>query len=47
MGEVLAVGNQALMQVAGEQRDAVGPGWLRKKWQVMQTWRLRLFRSTS
>ena len=25
----------------------LGPGWWRKKWQVMQTWRLRLFRSTS
>jgi hypothetical protein len=26
VGEVLAVGNQALMQLAGEQRDAVGAG---------------------
>jgi len=26
MGEVLAVGDQALVQVAGEQRDAVGAG---------------------
>jgi hypothetical protein len=26
VAEVLAVGNQALMQVAGEQRDAVGAG---------------------
>jgi hypothetical protein len=26
MGEVLAVGNKALVQVAGEQRDAVGAG---------------------
>jgi len=26
VGEVLAVGDQALMQVAGEQRDAVGAG---------------------
>jgi len=24
----------------------LGPGWCRKKWQVMQTWRLRLERST-
>jgi hypothetical protein len=26
VGEVLAVGNQPLVQVAGEQRDAVGAG---------------------
>jgi hypothetical protein len=26
VGEVLAMGNQALVQVAGEQRDAVGSG---------------------
>jgi hypothetical protein len=24
-----------------------GTGWCRKKWQVMQSWRLRLVRSTS
>ena len=27
MGEVLAMGDQSLMQMAGEQRDALGP-WL-------------------
>ena len=40
MGEVLAMGDQPLVQVASEQWDPVGSGWWRKKWQVMQTRRL-------
>jgi len=42
-GEVLAVGDQALVQLAGENRDAVHPCVMPKLWQVMQTLRLRLF----
>jgi hypothetical protein len=42
------MGDQPLMQMAGEQRDALRPRVMReKKWQVMQTWRLRLERSTA
>jgi hypothetical protein len=39
VGEVLAMGDQALVQVAGpgEQGDAVGPRMVPEKWQVMQT----------
>ncbi len=45
VGEVLAMGDQALVQLAGEQRDAVDAGVM-TKWQVMQTLRLRVLSST-
>jgi hypothetical protein len=36
-GEVLAMGDQALVKVAGEHRDAVDAGVVAKLLQVMQT----------
>jgi len=44
--QVLALGNQALVQLAGEHRDALRSGVVPELWQVMQTLRLRLERST-
>ena len=41
-GEVLAVGDQPLVQLAGEQGDAVHSSVLRNQWQLMHSWRLRL-----
>ena len=40
------MGDQALLQLTGEQRDAVRPGVV-PIWQVMQTLRLRVFCSTA
>jgi hypothetical protein len=47
MSEVLAVGDQTLVQVAGEQQVAVGAGVVAEEVAGMQTWRLRLERSTA
>jgi len=49
MRQVLAMGDQALMQMAGEQRNALQPRVMPEEvaGQVMQTWRLRLLRSTA
>jgi hypothetical protein len=47
VGEVLAMGDQPLMQLAGEHRDAVHPGVVPELWQVMQTLRLRVLSKTS
>ena len=41
--QVLAMGDQPLVQLTGEQRDAVHPGVVLNQWQVMQTLRLRVF----
>jgi len=45
-GELLAMGNQPLVQLAGEHRDAVHPGVV-SEWQVMQTVRLRVLSRVS
>ena len=37
MGEVLAMGDQALSRWQVSNGMQLGPGWCRKKWQVMQT----------
>ena len=42
MGEVITVTDQTLMQLAGEQGDAVHSSVLRDQWQLMHSWRLRL-----
>ena len=47
VGEVLGMGDQALMQLAGEQWDAVHSGVVSELWQVMQTLRLRVLSSTA
>jgi hypothetical protein len=44
---VLAMGDQPLVQLTGEHRDAVHPGVMPKLWQVMQTLRLRVLSSTA
>jgi hypothetical protein len=44
--QVLTLGNQALVQLTGEQGMHSGPAWCLNQWQVMQTLRLRLGRST-
>jgi len=41
------MGDQPLMQLAGEHRDAVHPGVVPELWQVMQTLRLRVLSKTS
>ena len=41
--QVLAMGDQPLIELAGEQWDAVHPGVMPHQWQVMQTLRLRVF----
>ena len=46
-GQVLAMGDQPLVQLTGEHRDAVHPGVMPKLWQVMQTLRLRVLSSTA
>jgi hypothetical protein len=45
VGEVLAMGDQALLQLAGKQGNVVDAGVM-TKWQVMQTLRLRVLSST-
>jgi len=42
VGEVLAMGDQTLVQVAGEQQVAVGAGVVAEEVAGMQTWRLQL-----
>jgi hypothetical protein len=42
MDEVITVTDQTLMQLAGEQGDAVHSSVLRNQWQLMHSWRLRL-----
>jgi hypothetical protein len=42
VGEVLAMGDQALMQMAGEQRDAFRPRVMPEEVEVMETCRLQL-----
>ena len=44
--QVLALGNQALVQLASEHGDALSACVVAKLWQVMHTLRLRLERST-
>jgi hypothetical protein len=44
--QVLALGNLAAVQLAGEHGDALRFGVVAKLWQVMHTLRLRLGRST-
>jgi len=41
--EVLAMGDQALVQLAGEHRDEAHSRVVPELWQVMQTLRLRVF----
>ena len=45
-GEVLAMGDLPLVQLAGEHRDAVHPCVVPNQWQAMQSLRLRVFSST-
>jgi hypothetical protein len=40
------MGNQPLVKLAGEHRNAVHAGVVPEQWQVMQTLRLRVFTST-
>ena len=46
-GEVLAMGDQPLVQLAGKNRDAVHPGVVPELWQVTQNFRLRVLSSTA
>ena len=46
-GEVFSMGDQNLVQLAGEHWDAFTPAWCLNQWQVMQTLRLRVLSSTA
>jgi hypothetical protein len=41
------MGDQNLVQLAGEHWDAFTPAWCLNQWQVMQTLRLRVLSSTA